>query len=77
MREFALKVCLFLFLVAVLSGRTNALGVVTGAVSGTILLWPLYRKVMPPPLPRPRRRVMVVEEEADSRPGTSYHARLR
>lgn len=68
MREFALKVCLFLFLVAVLSGRTNALGVVTGAVTGTILLWPLYRKVMPPPVQKSRRRVMVVEEEPDLRP---------
>lgn len=63
MREFALKVCLFLFLVSVLSGRTNALGVVTGAITGTILLWPLYRKVVPPPVQRPRRRVMVVEED--------------
>ena len=68
MREFALKVCLFLFLVAVLSGRTNALGVVTGAVTGTILLWPLYRKFMPPAVQKPRRRVMIVDEEPDSRP---------
>ena len=68
MREFALKVCLFLFLVAVLSGRTNALGVVTGAVTGTILLWPLYRKLTPPPVSKPRRRVIVVEEEPASRP---------
>lgn len=47
MKDFGLKICLFLFLVALFSGRTSALGTVTGAVSGTILLWPLYRRVLP------------------------------
>jgi hypothetical protein len=43
MREFALKLCLFLFLVGLLGAR-NELGTLTGAVTGTILLWPLYRR---------------------------------
>lgn len=43
MRALALKTCLFLFLASLLARRTE-LGVVTGAVTGTILLWPLYRK---------------------------------
>ena len=41
MREFGLKLSLFLFLAAIFSGRTNELGVLVGAVTGTILLWPL------------------------------------
>ena len=45
MREFALKLCLFLFLVSLLGGRTE-LGTLTAAVTGTILLWPLYRRWM-------------------------------
>lgn len=44
MREFLTKVCLFLFLAVLFSGRTNELGVLTGAVTGTILIWPLYRR---------------------------------
>ena len=47
MREYLTKTCMFLFLAAALSGRTNELGVVTGALTGTILLWPLYRKLVP------------------------------
>jgi hypothetical protein len=43
MREFALKLSLFLFLASLLGAR-NELGILTGAVTGTILLWPLYRK---------------------------------
>jgi hypothetical protein len=54
---------MFLFLVAAFSGRTNELGVVTGALTGTILFWPLYRKVVPAPK---RRRVLVVDEESDT-----------
>lgn len=60
MKEFLLKLCLFLFLAAAFSGRTNELGVLTGAVTGTILLWPLYRKYVPMPK---RRRVVVLEDE--------------
>lgn len=61
MKEFGLKVCLFLFLAAVFSGRTNELGTLTGALAGTILLWPLYRKVLPAPAVRPRRKVVIEE----------------
>jgi hypothetical protein len=60
MREFGLKLCLFLFLVSVLSGRTNELGTLTGATTGTILFWPIYRKLLPTPS-RVRRKV--VQEE--------------
>jgi hypothetical protein len=65
MREFGLKVCLFLFLAALFSGRTNELGTLTGAFTGSILLWPLYRKVLPAPAVRPRRKV-VIEEPVES-----------
>jgi len=62
MREFGLKLCLFLFLAAIFSGRTNELGVLVGAVTGTILLWPLYRKVALLPEAKARRRVALIEE---------------
>jgi hypothetical protein len=62
-REYLTKICIFLFLAAAFSGRTNELGVVTGALTGTILLWPLYRKVVPAPK---RRRVLVVDEEPEA-----------
>ena len=65
MREFGLKVCLFLFLAAVFSGRTSELGTLTGAITGTILFWPLYRRVLPAPAVRPRRKV-VIEDPVDS-----------
>lgn len=61
MREFGVKVCLFLFLTALLSGRTNELGTLTGGITGTILLWPLYRKVLPTPTLRLRRKPVVQE----------------
>ena len=61
MREFGLKLCLFLFLAAIFSGRTNELGVVVGAVTGTMLLWPVYRRIAPP-MASARRRVAPVEE---------------
>ena len=64
MRDFGLKICLFLFLAALLSGRTNELGTITGSITGTILLWPLYRKVAPAPVIRPRRKV-VIEDSAE------------
>ena len=63
MKEYLTKICMFLFLAAMFSGRTNELGVVTGALTGTILLWPLYRKLVPAPK---RRRVVVVEEELET-----------
>lgn len=56
MKEFGLKLCLFLFLTALFSGRTNELGALTGAVSGTIVLWPIYRKLVPAPAVQSRRR---------------------
>jgi hypothetical protein len=65
MKEFGVKVCLFLFLVAVFSGRTNELGALTGAITGTILFWPLYRKVIPARALKPRPRVLAEEEPAD------------
>ena len=63
MKEYLTKICMFLFLVAIFSGRTNELGVVTGALTGTILLWPLYRKFVPAPK---RRRIVVVDEESET-----------
>jgi hypothetical protein len=65
MRQFGLKLCLFLFLAACFSGRTNELGVLTGALTGTILFWPLYRKLAPVPAAKPRRRTVVVEEDSE------------
>jgi hypothetical protein len=65
MRHFGLKLCLFLFLAACFSGRTNELGVLTGALTGTILFWPLYRKLAPVPAAKPRRRTVVVEEDSE------------
>jgi len=66
MREFGLKLCVFLFLAAVFSGRTNALGTMTGAITGTILLWPIYRRLLPTPVSRPQRRVVVEEGPAEA-----------
>ena len=64
MKAFGLKTCLFLFLAALFSGRTNALGTLTGALTGTILLWPLYEKV----LLQPRRKAPAREVAADEDP---------
>lgn len=44
MQQLIRKICLFLFLTAVLSGRSNELGTLVGAITGTILLWPLYER---------------------------------
>ena len=63
MREYLTKLSMFLFLAALFSSRTNELGVLTGALTGTVLLWPLYRKFVPAPK---RRRVVVIDEEADT-----------
>ena len=63
MREFGIKVCFFLFLAALFSGRTNELGILTGATTGTILLWPLYRKFVPPAARGRRARVEEPRQE--------------
>lgn len=63
--EFSRKVCLLLFLAAVFSGRTNELGVLVGSVTGTILIWPIYRKFAPVP---PKKKRVVIEEADESEP---------
>jgi hypothetical protein len=60
MKVFGLKICLFLFLSALFSGHTNALGALTGALTGTILLWPLYRRLAQP-RPKPQRNSVAEE----------------
>ena len=45
MQQLSRKICLFLFLTAVLSGRANELGTLVGAITGTILVWPLYERL--------------------------------
>jgi hypothetical protein len=62
MKDYLTKLCMFLFLGALFSGRTNELGVLTGALTGTVLLWPLYRKFVPAPK---RRRIVVVDEDVE------------
>ena len=66
MREFGLKLCFFLFLAALFSGRTNELGTFTGAITGTILFWPIYQRLLPVPGPRPRRSVVAAEESVEA-----------
>ena len=66
MREFGLKLCLFLFLAALFSGRTNELGTFTGAITGTILLWPIYRKLLPVTPARPRRKAVIEEDPVET-----------
>lgn len=63
--EFSRKVCLLLFLAAVFSGRTNELGVLVDSVTGTILLWPIYRKYAPAP---PKKKRVVIEEADETEP---------
>ena len=62
MKEYFTKLCMFLFLAAMFSGRTNELGVLIGALTGTVLLWPLYRKFVPA---SKRHRIVIVEEAAN------------
>lgn len=62
MKDYLTKLCMFLFFAALFSGRTNELGVLTGALTGTVLLWPLYRKFVPAPK---RRRIVVVDEDVE------------
>ena len=64
MRQFGLRICLFLFLAAMLSGRTNELGVLVGATTGTFLLWPIYLRIVPTSAAAKRRPVVVEEAEA-------------
>ncbi len=45
MQQLSRKICLFLLLTAVLSRRANELGTLVGAITGTILLWPLYERL--------------------------------
>ena len=65
MKEFGLKICLFLFLATAFSGNASELGAFTVAATGTILLWPLYRKVVSGPT-RMSGRKPVVEERVES-----------
>ena len=46
MKSFSLKLCLFLFFAAAFSGRTNELGTLVGAVTGTVLVCPVYRRML-------------------------------
>ncbi len=64
MRHFGLRMCLFLFLAAMFSGRTNELGVLVGATTGTVLLWPIYLRYVPTSAIAKRRPVVVGEAEA-------------
>jgi hypothetical protein len=66
MREFGLKLCIFLFLTAAFSGHTNELGALTGAITGTILFWPIYRKLLSASVSRPQRRSSVEEDPAEA-----------
>jgi hypothetical protein len=45
MKDLFTRACLFFFLVVLLSGRTNEFGVVVGSATGTVLLWPLYKRI--------------------------------
>ena len=63
MRDFGLRMCLFLFLAAMFSGRTNELGVLVGATTGTVLLWPIYLRYVSTSAIAKRRPVVVEEAE--------------
>lgn len=45
MEQLTRKICLFLLLTVLLSGRASELGTLVGAITGTILLWPLYARI--------------------------------
>jgi hypothetical protein len=64
MRPLGLRICLFLFLAVVLSGRTNELGVLIGAATGSVLLWPIYLRYASTVAEIKRRPAMVEEAEA-------------
>jgi hypothetical protein len=46
MKPFSLKLCLFLFFAAAFSGLTNEMGTLVGATTGTVLVWPVYRRLL-------------------------------
>ena len=64
MRCLGFKLCLFLFFAAVLAGRTNELGTLTGAITGAILVWPVYSKLLHTPGTKVRRRDVEERPEA-------------
>lgn len=64
MRQLGLRICLFLFLAVVLSGRTNELGVLIGAATGSVLLWPIYSRYASTLAETKRRPATVEEAEA-------------
>ncbi len=65
MRDLVQKTCLFLFLAVLLAGRGSEVGTATGALAGTVLLWPFYKKYVP--LSPKRRRVLVeITPETDA-----------
>jgi hypothetical protein len=64
MQQLSRKICLFLFLTAVLSGRANELGTLVGAITGTILLWPLYERLTTG-RPAGRSQRVVAEEDRE------------
>ncbi len=64
MRQLGLRICLFLFLAAMFSGRTNELGVLIGAATGSVLLWPIYSKYASTFAEARRRPAKVEEVEA-------------
>jgi hypothetical protein len=64
MQQLSRKICLFLFLTAVLSGRANELGALVGGITGTILLWPLYERLTTG-RPAGRSQRVVAEEDRE------------
>ena len=68
MQQLSRKICLFLFLTAVLSGRANELGTLVGAIAGTILLWPLYERFTSGRRTGPPQRLAADEERVEVTP---------
>ena len=64
MQQLSRKICLFLFLTAALSGRASELGTLVGAITGTILLWPLYERFVSG-RPAAKSRAITAGEERD------------
>jgi len=61
MEQLSRKICLFLFLIAILAGKTTVLGTVVGAITGTILLWPVYARVIAAPVKRESETMVKTE----------------
>jgi hypothetical protein len=57
------KLCLFLFLAAILSPHGSSLATLIAASAGTVLLWPFYKKYAPP---SPQRRMAFESAEPAS-----------